>query len=280
MKKKRRILHGFIKFTAISILILTLAALIHVVHAETLDKIIEYKEIAFRSRDVGPELSGYRIGFVSDTHMMTDDRLAEAMDELNGRRLDLLALGGDYRTSLRLHSRTMEIISKASAADGIYGVEGNHDFGDLSRAMASHSITKLSNAGQYVRGNLFIAGVEDLMNGRPDVTKSLKGSTPEDFALLLSHNPDVAMLQNTSGADLILSGHTHGGQVTCFGIWAPYFTISKTITGYGQRFRSGWARSANGVPVYVSNGAGEYLIRVFARPQIIIITLLPETGKS
>jgi len=95
------------------------------------------------------------------------------------------------------------------------------------------------------------------------------------LVILAAHNPDIAMQRDTTGCDLILSGHTHGGQITLFGLWAPALSLRNTITDYGQRFMRGWARSRDGVPVYICQGAGtfEYLPRVFARPQVIILEL-------
>jgi len=86
------------------------------------------------------------------------------------------------------------------------------------------------------------------------------------------------MKQDTESVDLILSGHTRGGHITFFGVWAPMLAFRKTITDSGQRFMSGWSESRDGIPVYVSNGTGKYtdIPRVFARPQIIIITLHTE----
>ncbi len=100
-------------------------------------------------------------------------------------------------------------------------------------------------------------------------------SKRDDFVLLLAHNPDITMRQDTSNVDLTLSGHTHGGHVTFFGLWAPALTWNTVITDYGQRFMSGWAESRDGTPVYVSRGTGtfERTPRVFARPQVILFTL-------
>jgi predicted MPP superfamily phosphohydrolase len=142
--------------------------------------------------------------------------------------------------------------------------------------MEEYGIVPLSNNGVFIRDNLFLAGVEDLWNRRPDISKAIEEASPDNFVLLLAHNPDVTMKQDTSGVDLILSGHTHAGQISFLGIWAPYFTFRTIITEYGQRFASGWSESRDGVPVYVTNGTGEYMPRVFARPQVIIITLRSE----
>ena len=118
-----------------------------------------------------------------------------------------------------------------------------------------------------------MAGVHDLWNRNPDVKAAVAGADADDFILLLSHNPDVSMLQSTTGVDLILSGHTHGGQITFFGI--PLYLLRGSITNYGMRFANGFAESRDGVPVYTSNGVGEYYTvpRVFARPEAVIFTM-------
>ena len=81
------------------------------------------------------------------------------------------------------------------------------------------------------------------------------------------------MVQPTAGIDLILSGHTHGGQITFFGI--PLYLLCVNITSYGMRFGHGFTDSPDGVPVYTSSGVGDYstIPRVFARPEVVIFTM-------
>jgi len=250
--------------------------LVHVVSSLTLDKRIEYKKISVHSEKLPAEMNGYKIAFVTDTHAMTRQDLKDVVQQLNQMQLNLLLLGGDFPSSEGAPARSMEELSQTVTTDGIYGVEGNHDnYLDLFAAMERYSVHPLSNDGVYIRENFYLAGVEDLWNRNPDISAATENAQADDFVLLLAHNPDITMIQDTSSVDLILSGHTHGGQVTFFGIWAPELTLRKTITNYGQRFMSGWAKSRDGVPVYVSNGTG-YLSgvpRVFARPQVIVITL-------
>ena len=255
--------------------------LVHVAHALTLDKVIEYKEVSFSAPSVPAEMNGYRLAFVSDTHSMPQERLKELVDELNNRSVDLLVLGGDYSNRVDVSHETMELLSQVATTDGIYGVDGNHDrFQALFAAMEEFSIRPLSNDGLTVREGFYLAGVADLWNRQASIASAIGGAAPDDFVLLVSHNPDISMLQDTSGVDLVLSGHTHGGQMTLFSVWAPLFTFTKpvnnSITKFGQRFRSGWALSNDDTPVLVSNGAGEYSPRVFARPQAIMLTLYHE----
>jgi len=267
------------KIVKIIFLICLIVFFIHVIHAVTFDRIIEYKKIKFYSPDIPTEMNGYKIAFISDVHYMTEKDLNGIVEELNNRQIDLFILGGDmyYDRYDGEPWRTIEILSQVETSDGIFGVEGNHDnYRNLFKAMEEYSVIPLSNNGVYIRDNFYLAGVEDLWNRKPNINKAIENSHSDDFVLLISHNPDIAMQQDTDGVDLILSGHTHGGQITFFGIWSPYFTFRKTITDYGQRFSSGWCLSKDGTSVFVSNGAVvQYfsIPRIFARPQVVIITL-------
>ena len=250
--------------------------LIHVVHALTLDRIIQYKEVAFRSERLPAQMEGYRIAFVTDTHRISQRRLQSVVDRLNTLDVDILILGGDFGRDAGEPQRTIEILSHVQTTDGIFGVEGNHDrYWELFAAMRAHGMTPLSNSGVHIRENFYLAGVVDLWRRNAIVAQAIADAEPDDFVLLVTHNPDVTMRQDTSNIDLILGGHTHGGQITFFGLWAPALTRLNPfpITGYGHRFMSGWAESRDGTPVFVSRGTGEYLPRVFARPQVILITL-------
>ena len=250
--------------------------LAHVISAHTLDRRIEYKRVLFHTQKIPVEMNGYTIVFISDTHAIKKHELENIVSEVNELQPNLLILGGDFPLESRALRRSIEVLSRIEATDGIYGVEGNHDrHKTLFAMMRQYSILPLSNSGSRIRENFYLAGLEDLWNRKPDVEEAIKEAQADDFILLVSHNPDVTMLQNTAKVDLILSGHTHGGHITFFGLWAPELTLRKTITDYGQRFMSGWSKSRDGVPVYVSNGVGYFqaVPRVFARPQVILLTL-------
>ncbi|MBC7294286.1 MAG: metallophosphoesterase, partial [Thermoleophilia bacterium] len=165
---------------------------------------------------------------------------------------------------------------------GSYAVLGNHDYDDDSGAAAAAAarkagITLLRNAGVWLESQgarLRLCGVEDYQLGSPQLTPALGDANTSDFVLLVSHNPDFAGELSPGALDLMLSGHTHGGQVTLFGLWAP-FVPSK----YGQKFRSGMV-STEAATVVISNGIGTIFppIRLGARPQIVRITLT--TGQN
>ena len=271
-KRQNRSRAKIIRNTLLAILMLIV--LVHAIHAATLDRIVEYSEISFSSPNIPPEMDGYRIAFVTDTHVEFDRRLRSVVDELNQRQVDLLLLGGDFTHDSDDVETAIQLLSQVVTTDGIFGVEGNHDHYEvLFPAMEAHGITPLSNSGVYVRENFYLAGVEDLWNRNPDVAAAIAGAGPDSFVLLISHNPDVSMTQDTTGVDLILSGHTHGGQLNFFGRWSLGLE-SRVISDYGEKFHGGWAQSRDGVPIYVCRGIGEYYPRVFARPQVTLITLV------
>ena len=140
-------------------------------------------------------------------------------------------------------------------------------------AKEQHGIQALDNRGLHVRDGFFLAGVADLWRRNPDVKTAIQGAQEDDFILLISHNPDVSMAQPTAGIDLILSGHSHGGQITFFGF--PIYLLRGSITNYGTHFARGFAYSADGATVFVSGGLGPYygIPRIFTRPEVVIFTM-------
>jgi len=153
---------------------------------------------------------------------------------------------------------------------------GNHDHWQgadkIREVMAKQGILSIDNNAFWVQKDghrIRVGGVgdhcEDVQNLEVTTGKTLES----DFVLLVSHSPDYALDITGDKVDLLLSGHTHGGQVTLFGLYAP-----KVPSRYGQRFRTG-EKVVNSIQVIISNGIGTVLlpIRFFARPQIVIIQL-------
>ena len=258
-------------------IVLLVSLLIHIISALTLDKVVQYKYVVFESEKITEELSGYKIAFISDTHFsMQGDKLKPIVEKINDIGVDLVLFGGDFAYKGDGIDKTMEVLSKIENNDGIYGVEGNHDFYEtLFAAMEKYDMVPLSNSGVRIKEGLYLAGVQDMLRNHPDIKKSLEDAKENDFTILLTHSPDVTMLQGTSAVDLVLAGHTHGGQITIFGLYAPALSIN-WVTAYGQRFSSGWAKTKDGTAIYISKGLGTFanIPRIFARPQVIIITLV------
>ncbi|MCL1882994.1 MAG: DUF1294 domain-containing protein [Defluviitaleaceae bacterium] len=262
------------KIATIIGLFIALVPVVHIVHGLTLDRVIQYTEVEFYSENWPQELDGYRIAFISDVHTTPHDVMENVATELNKRKIDLLLLGGDFSFRDNHYQGSLKVISQTVTTDGIFGVEGNHDdYRRLFAAKELHGITPLDNDGIQVRNGFYLAGVQDMWNRNPDISTAIAGANANDFILLISHNPDVAMAQSTVGVDLMLAGHTHNGQITLFGV--PFYLLRGSITNYGMRFGHAFAESADGIPVFTSRGVGDYYTvpRIFSRPEVVIFTM-------
>jgi predicted MPP superfamily phosphohydrolase len=164
----------------------------------------------------------------------------------------------------------------------MYAVMGNNDYErctDLLRATMLHSGIRLleEEVDTLRRGEEFIVvwGANPyagryLTTRAAEVPRVAEKLNDEDFVVLLTHTPDYVEEDDVSKADLALAGHTHGGQVTLFGLYAPV-----TASRYGMRYRSGLRHNQDGLPVIISNGLGTSRrpIRMFAPTDVVVVTL-------
>lgn len=236
------------------------------------------------SADVPEAFDGYRIAFASDFHLESkfkERQLHGTVKALKAISPDVLMLGGDYQEGCEYVEPLFETLAQATPPDGIYAVLGNNDYErctELIRtAMQECGIRLLEEEVDTIhRGEEYIViwGANPYAGRYPSSSKP-KGKTKEiitleGFTILLTHTPDYVDDADISTADLALAGHTHGGQVTFFGLYAP-ITASK----YGMRYRSGLKRSRRGVPIIISNGLGTSRrpIRMFAPTDVVVVTL-------
>jgi predicted MPP superfamily phosphohydrolase len=120
--------------------------------------------------------------------------------------------------------------------------------------------------------DLWIAGVDDLTEGHPDLAAAVAGVPEGALLLLLAHNPDIWLDPSVGRADLVLSGHTHGGQVRL-----PWVGAAHTQgTHLSRRRPAGWFRRGK-TRMYVSRGLGESIpLRFGVRPQVALIHWAPD----
>ena len=149
---------------------------------------------------------------------------------------------------------------------------GANDIGRLRRELEERGMQFLDNRAVRLRGTgVYLVGIEDLMEGQPDLQKSLDGVPHDAPTVLLSHNPDIMEAAAAGRADLILSGHTHGGQIV-LPLIGPTYTQTEQLSrgeasGYSRRGRT---------QVYVHRGLGEGVpVRFGAPPHVTFIRLLP-----
>ncbi|MCL2520788.1 MAG: metallophosphoesterase [Spirochaetaceae bacterium] len=249
-----------------------------------------FTHYTIKDRAVPEAFDGFKIAFISDFHYKSTLReagLAVIIKQLNESGADIIILGGDYaegrqRANLteRREANLRELFSylvKLQAPYGVYAVLGNHDDYHLRNRVIAEinraGITNLENNGLALsRGSqrLWLAGVADMRFSLPNLPAALAGRRPDDFTILVSHTPDFVEQYDVSAINLVLSGHTHGGQVTFLG-WAPF-----TSSRYRQRYKYGLVPlpSGNG-QIIITSGIGTSLLNVRLGPpeEIVIITL-------
>ncbi len=204
----------------------------------------------------------------------------------NQLRPDLVALTGDYVTlSTSFIWPVAQALGKLRAGLGVFAVLGNHDFSadapEMTRALRAQRIQVLRNSRIALRRRsnlLWIAGVDDLWWRAADFNAALHGVPAHDPKILLCHNPIGIREAADHGVDLVLSGHTHGGQVK-LPVVGTVFGRSKL----GERFVEGWNR-LDGTQIYISRGIGKVLVpvRLGCPPEIACLRLrrTPSTHRS
>ena len=237
---------------------------------------IERQEIFLRR--LPKVLDGLRIVHLSDLHygpLTSSDHLRRAAKVANDLRPDLIFLTGDYISQDRIYAAPCaEVVGKLRARYGVYAILGNHDHWtdaklivDLFRA---ERIRMLINEGMRIDINgasFWLAGVDDTMVGLEDLTLALAGSSDSELRIVLAHNPIILRRAAAAGVDLVLSGHTHGGQVT----------LRSEKNGAGRprrRLLRGLGRRGN-TQIYVSRGLGTVVlpIRYGCPPEVSVLEL-------
>lgn len=242
-------------------------------------------------RGLHPSLEGLRIAFITDTHLgrrVPAWHVRRAAELAASRNPDIFLLGGDSVDHSVEHIEQSIALFHPLAAAGkpVIGVLGNHDYyADAARtaaAMRSEGIAVLRNERLFIgtsrtvqqeesTGSLCVAGLDDLWEGRLDFDRALAGVGRQTPRLVVSHNPDAAELSGAGAhrVDLMLSGHTHGGQVRL-----PLLGTPIVPSKFGQKYAHGMAQGPH-FPVLISAGVGMTIlpIRWGVRPEIVELSL-------
>ena len=222
---------------------------------------------------------GTTIAFLTDIHhgpFSTLDYVASIVRTALALQPDLIILGGDYSLrDAKYIGACFSVLSGLRAPMGVFGVLGNHDYWhgvqETRAGMHAAGVAELTNSGVWLeRGThrFRLAGVDDLWTGNINVNSALGDAKPEDACVLVSHNPDLAETLREPRVGLMLSGHTHGGQVV-FPTGAPFVP-----SRYGQKYLKGFVEAPE-TRVYVSRGLGTsgVPVRFGSRPEINLLTL-------
>lgn len=238
------------------------------------------REYEFTHRDVPAAFEGFRIAFISDIHyqsLLKEKGLNDLVRLLIAQHADVLLIGGDFHEGCQYVPPVMAALAKVKTPMGTYAVLGNNDYeacyDDIVREMDRHGMHLLEHKVDTLRrdgAQILVAGVRNPFDLAQNGKSPTLGLSPDDFVILLTHTPDYAEDVPITHSDLVLAGHTHGGQVTLFGLYAPVVP-----SRYGQRFLTGLKYNSRHIPMIITNGIGtsQKSIRMFAPAEIVMIVL-------
>jgi uncharacterized protein len=224
-----------------------------------------------------PALGGLRIGLLTDIHRsrwVSHDDVRHAVDRLMTERPDLIILGGDYVTWGDRHYviPSAEALAPLSAPNGVFGILGNHDDDhEMPAALARNGVQILKDARTHltIRGEgLDLAGIRYWTRRTSDIAPIVRGAAGPLF--LLAHDPRRLTEAAALDIPLVLSGHTHGGQVVLPGLGAIAAQKFPVVAGIGRLRQT---------TMFVSRGVGTVYvpIRLNCPPEAAVLTLQVES---
>ena len=220
-----------------------------------------------------------RIVQVSDLHVHGIGTLErQLLEQLHEAQADLIVITGDSidrAGSLPLLDR---LLGEFPRSPRVLAILGNWEYrsgvgpDQFAHTYARHGIELLVNRSielEHRGRTIRVTGLDDILSSQPEAAAAIGDDRPLDHHLVLTHCPitrDALGLPPEHAASLILSGHTHGGQV------APFGVASHLPPGSG-RYVAGWYRDDGGPPLYVSQGIGTsgLPIRIGATPELVRI---------
>ncbi len=253
------------------------AAVIGIEQAELLPQLTRH-DIPIQG--LHPDLDGLTIVQLSDIHagaLMPQERMLRIARAAAALQPDVVVLTGDLLdASARAATPFSRAFGELRGKLGTFGIFGNHDYFAGPRA-AEHAVrdagaTLLRNSGARIargKGSLFIGGVDDPSPGAlgVDPARALRAAAPEEPRIMLAHRPALFDLCAASGANLVLSGHTHGGQIALTREWSLARVLGPYTMGLYEK---------SGAHLYVHRGMGTVgpaPVRLGSPPEIALLTL-------
>jgi predicted MPP superfamily phosphohydrolase len=246
---------------------------------------VEVTRSVLRVAKMPPALAGLRIGFMTDLHRsatVPHELIENAARLLMAEQPDLIVLGGDYVTwggdGARTGDRAFvepaaDAISGLSAPHGVFGVLGNHDDDrDMPAAMTARNVEMLKDARTRltIKGEaLDLIGIRYWTTRARDIANVARGAA--SASILLAHNPSRMKEAAALSIPLMLSGHTHGGQIVLPGLGAIAARNFPIISGSGFR---------DGTTAFVSRGIGTVYVpvRVNCPPEVAVLTIQSQSA--
>ncbi len=231
------------------------------------------------------DVPNYKIAFFSDTHFgkfYDEKNMERIVDIINENEVDLVIFGGDFFDEYSRDKDDLDVeylgeqLSRIESTYGKYAVSGNHDFGGRAYRVfydlfSNNGFNVLNNENVFIDElNTRIIGFDDYFYGNTNFDYFSIKST--DFNILVSHEPDIIDYINMQNSGIMLSGHTHGGQ-----IYIP-FLYNIALPNMGKIYVQGVYDNVSineNVSLFVSKGIGTTILplRFLNVPEVCIIEL-------
>lgn len=217
-----------------------------------------------RCRNLPPSFEGFSLLHLSDLHVdMNEGAMRRLVELAAGLSYDLCVLTGDYRgKTFGPFAATLDGLARicAAMAAPVYAVLGNHDTVQMVPGLEAMGVRMLLNESTPIaRGaeRIHLAGIDDAHYFRVDNIEKAAAAIPDgEFSILLSHTPEIYRQAAHAGFDLLLSGHTHGGQICLPG------SIPITLDAVLPRRLGAGAWRYGEMSGYTSVGAGSCIVPV------------------
>jgi len=222
---------------------------------------------------LAPSLAGLRVGFITDVHRsrwVTHDDVVSAVNLLMAAQPDVIVLGGDYVTwsDREFVAASAESLGALTAPHGVFAILGNHDDDrDMPAALVARGVQVLKDARTRLtirNETLDLAGIRFWTRRPADIARVLRGAA--GTVVLLAHDPRRLAEAAELKVPLMLSGHTHGGQVV--------LPLMGAIAARKFPILAGIARRGS-TTLFVSRGVGTVYVpvRINCPPEVALVTL-------
>jgi uncharacterized protein len=234
---------------------------------------LEVTRVSLPVDGLPPSLAGVRVGLLTDVHRsrwVSHEDVARAVSALMAERPDLIVLGGDYVTwgNRSFVEPSAEALASLTAPFGVFGILGNHDDDHaMPAALARRGVQMLKDARTRVQIRhepVDLIGIRFWTRRAADIASIARGALP--MSILLAHDPRRLPEAEALKIPIVLSGHTHGGQVVLPVVGAVAATKFPVIAGIGRR---------GSTTMYVSRGLGTVYVpvRINCPPEVAVLTL-------
>jgi uncharacterized protein len=234
--------------------------------------IVKHNDIRFKQ--LPPLFDGFTLLHISDMHVdMNEGAMRRLIELVAGLAYDLCVLTGDYRgKTFGPFEATLDGIARVRAhlKEPVYGVLGNHDTIQMIPGLEAMGIRMLLNECEaLIRGDerIHLAGIDDAHYFKVDNIEKAASQIPDgEFSILLSHTPEVYRQAAHAGFNLMLSGHTHGGQICLPG------SIPIILDSVLPRYMGAGAWQYHNMIGYTSVGVGSCIVavRLNCQPEITL----------